>query len=309
MIFSRAKLGTNFGRVQYFGAYQLPEQLNYARGVHDSAWVRLSVGRLTKIHGLAFDIPKCCRGLNTIPFFGVSQDTSPAPDGDEAVKPPLLPIHAEGPTLPTLDFANHLRYQKTKYGFSTASLNDIATMHVRKKTIEAHSERVYGCAGLHIVHRDSSVEILGRWDPRDKACISKLYDASEGSLTRVTFHMGQAERATHVENITVGVTDNPWDCQPLDASLVVPTEPDDCERASATRTFDCTQDSQVRSPLLSSFSFLSLQAYVLTSSKRVAWWFTFGYDDITRDHGSLEIQIEEETDLVFAEALEVIQVD
>ncbi|KAJ0107604.1 hypothetical protein J7T55_007795 [Diaporthe amygdali] len=217
---------------------------------------------------------------------GLLADTSPAPDIDEAAKPPLLPIHAEGPTLPTLDFANHLRNQKTRYGFSTASLNDIATMHVRKKTIEAHSKRVYGCAGLHIVHRDSSVEILGRWDPRDKACISKLYDASEGSLTRVTFHMGQAERATHVENITVGVTDNPWDCQPLDASLVVPMEPNDCGRDSATRTFDCTQDSQ-----------------------RVAWWFTFGYDDITRDRGSPAIQIEEETDLVFAEALEVIQVD
>lgn len=251
----RIQLGTNLGRVQHFGAYQLPEQVDIANGLDDPKWVRLSMERPAKIHGLAFDVPGYTRKMKTIYGFGVAQDACLQSDSDETDKPPLLPIHASGPTLPTPEFTNYLRREKTGYGLSTASLNNIKTLHVRKKMIETPTGCVYGCAGLRVLHLDSSIEILGRWDPRDKHSISKLYDSSECILNTVTFHMAKIEREIHVENITVGVTDNPWDYQPLDSSTVVPMDPPNYPWDSrvgesppvltSARIFDCSQGSQV----------------------------------------------------------------
>ncbi|KAI7778154.1 hypothetical protein LA080_002580 [Diaporthe eres] len=280
------QLGTNLGRVQHFGAYQWPEQVDIANGVNNPRWVRLSMERSAKIHGLAFDVPKYTCEMKTVYGFGVSQDATLQLGSDEADKPPLLPIHARGPTLPTPEFTNYLRREKTGFGLSTASLNNIKTLHVRKKMVETPTGLVCGCVGLRIVHLDSSIETLGRWDPRDKHSISRLYDSSEGILKTVTFHMADVERATHVENITVGVTDSPWD-----SSMVVPVDPPnhplDCSVGESStaltnaRTFDCSQGSQ-----------------------RVAWWFTSDYDDIGCDYGIPGIQFEEETNLFFGEEYE-----
>lgn len=217
--------------------------------------------RPAKIHGLAFDVPEYAVHMKTIYGFGVSQDVSLQSDSDETDKPPLLPIHAKGPTLPTPEFTSYLRREKTGYGLSTASLNNITALHVRKKMVETPTGWVRGCVGLQIVHLDSGIEILGRWDPRDKHSISKLYDSSEGILKTVTFHMVKIEREMHVENITVVVTDNPWDYQPMDSSTVVPMDPQnhpwdgiDGEFSTvltSTRIFDCSQGIQVHiSPLL-----------------------------------------------------------
>lgn len=193
--------------------------------------------------------------METIYGFGVSQDASVQSDTEETDKPPLLPIHARGPTLPPPEFANYVRREKKGYGLSTASLNNITTLHMRMRTIRTPTAWVCGCAGLRIVHLDSSVEILGRWDPRDKQSISKLYDSSEGMLKTVTFHLARIERETHVENITVEVTNNPWDCQPLDSSMVDPTNPPSHswdskggefpEVLTCARMFDCSQAGQV----------------------------------------------------------------
>lgn len=67
--------------------------------------------------------------------------------------------------------------------------------------------------------------------------------------------MARIERETHVENITVGVTDSPWNYEPLGSSTVVPMDPlnyqwDSKVGESATvltsaRIFDCSQDIQV----------------------------------------------------------------
>lgn len=129
------QLGTNLGRVQHFGAYQLPEQVDIANGDDDSKWVRLSMERPAKIHGLAFDVPEYTNKMKTIYGFGVSQDASLQSDKDETDKPPLLPIHVRGPTLPPPEFTNYLQREKTGYSLSTASLNNITALHVRKKMI------------------------------------------------------------------------------------------------------------------------------------------------------------------------------
>lgn len=207
-------------------------------------------------------MPKYTCEMKTVYGFGVSQDASLQLGSDEADKPPLLPIHARGPTLPTPEFTNYLRREKTGFGLSTASLNNIKTLHVRKKMVETPTGLVCGCVGLRVVHLDSSIETLGRWDPRDKHSMSKLYDSSEGILKTVTFHLAKIEREMHVENITVGVTDNPWDYQPLDSSTVVPPlDPPDhpwdskdgesLEVLISAKIFDCSQGIQVNiSPTL-----------------------------------------------------------
>lgn len=318
------KLRTNFDRVQHFGAYQLPEQANIANDlaneIDDSAWVRLSMERPAEVYGLAFDVLSYTCKMKTIRDFGVCQDASIQPDIDEVDKPPRLPIHPNGPTLPTPSFLNYLRQLKTTYCLSTASLNDIATLHVRKKMIWMYTGIgwVCGCTGLRIVHLDSSIEILGRWDPRDKHSISRLYDSSQGALMTVTFHMAYGERSRYVENITIGVTDNPWDYQPPDPSLVVPTDPPshpwNCELGeyptalTDTRIFDCSQGSQVCTPLTLHI-LLGSKFHFLTSPKRAAWWFTAEYDDIGRDHGTQGVQIREETDLYFGEEYEAMEIE
>lgn len=56
-----------------------------------------------------------------------------------------------------------------------------------------------------------------------------------------------------LEDITVGLTDNPWDEYPLEASSVVPErwepphhlEDNSTWATSYTRTFNCSQSSQV----------------------------------------------------------------
>lgn len=307
------------GRFQYFGAYKLSEQMEISEGVEDSAWVRLSIERPAKIHGLAFDVPRYTRSIKSIYGFGVCQDASFLPDSDEADKPPPLPIHATGPTLPTSNFTDYLRWNKTRYGLSTASLNDIAAIYVRKKMIEFPTGWICRYVGLQIIHFDLGVEILGQWDPRDKTPISKLYDSSEGILKTLTFHLANYQSDTYVESIAAGVTDNPWDDNPLDSSLVVPMDPPnhpwDCRvrdyptTMGNTRIFDCSQENQVRKPTTPHL-LLGLEVRILTiSSKRVAWWFTSDYDDIGRDHGIPEMQIEAKTDLDLSEEYEAIEIE
>lgn len=201
------------------------------------------------------NIPNCIWAGHVAPIFGVSQDAQTSQELDEEVQPPPLPVQVRGPTLPSPAFTYYLRKRGKRYGFSTASLNNIATIHVRKKNVPSKRKSVSCCVGLRIVHHDSSIDILGRWDPRDKSSISKLYDASEGFLTRLSFHLTGFTKATIVEHITVEVTSNLWECQPMDPSLLVPANPPDhrwnCNPAqyptssTITRTFDCTRDSQV----------------------------------------------------------------
>ncbi|KAG8156322.1 hypothetical protein KVR01_013774 [Diaporthe batatas] len=283
-------LATNMGRVQHFGSYPFSQQ----RNLTDSAWVRLSSERSAMIHGLVINITHCNWSGCIIPMFGVCQDGLPARELDDTVKPPLVPVHIRGPTLPSPSFTYHLRKRKKRYGFSTASLNNIATIHVRKRNVSFDSRRVSWCVGLRIVHHDSTIDILGRWDPRQKMSISKLYDSDEGFLTRISFHLTEFTTRTIVEHITVGVADTLWDCQPLDPSSLVPMDPPDhswrCNPAQyptfplKTRTFDCTEGSQ-----------------------RVAWWFTCGNDDISRDHGCSAVQAEGRRD--DTDSLKAIQVE
>lgn len=279
------------------------------------------MARPAKVHGLAIEVPMYARARKTIGQFGVSQETSPPTDGDVTDRPPPLPVWPRGATLPSPEFTNYLRQQKKGYGFSTASLDSVATLHVRHKIVHFRTKRARGCVGLRIAHHDSTVEILGRWDPRDKDSISKIYDSSEGILTRISFYMENIERAAHVERIIVGVTDNPLDVQPLDASFVVPmgppdppndswgARPDEYPTAKTTRTFDCSQVNQVSTPNRS-LLFVECELLSLTaSSQRVAWWFTFEYDDIGRDHGSGAIQIKEEIDLESNREYKAVQLE
>lgn len=247
----RLQVTTNFGRVQHFGSYSF----SYQRKLSHSAWIRLSTGRSAKIHGLVMDVRHCIRAGYINSMLGVSQDALLSQGLDEEMQPPLLPVHARGPTLPSPAFTHYLQKRKKRYGFSTASLDSIAALYVRKKTVLSRTQSVDWCVGLRVVHHDSSVEILGRWDPRDKSSISKLYDTSEGFLTRLSFHLTTFTKATIVEHITVEVKDTLWECQSLDPSLLVPMDPPDyrwdCDPAqypsslTNTRTFDCTRDSQV----------------------------------------------------------------
>jgi hypothetical protein len=214
----------------------------------------------TKIHGLVMNMPELIWGAHDVPLFGMSQDALLPQKGDEDIQPPLLPVLARGPTLPSQYFTYYLRKREKRYGFSTASLNNIATIHRRKKIVKDKSRKseLSWCVGLRIAHHDSSIEILGRWDPRDKHSISEIYDARKGFLTSVSFHMADFSEATIVESVTVEVTKAPWKFQPLDALSVVPMTPPDhrwnCGSAGdppfspGTRTFDCTQNSQVSSP-------------------------------------------------------------
>lgn len=304
------------GRFQYFGAYKLSEQIDISSWWGDSAWVNLSMGRPAKIHGLAFDVPRYSCNWKTIYGFGVCQDASFLPASNEADKPPPLPIHAKGPTLPSQNFTNYLRRNKTRYGLSTASLNDVSAIYVRKKMIKFPTGRVCRYVGLQIIHFDSGVEILGQWDPRDKKSISTLYDSREGVLKTLAFHLADIQSDTYVESIIAGVTDSPWDHKPLDSSLVVPMDPPSHswdskvhEDPTMTRIFDCSQENQVRKPPTLHLLLGSGVRLLTICSKRVAWWFTSDYDDIGRDHGIPEIQIEAKTNLELSEECEVIDIE
>lgn len=219
----RVQIATNLGRVQHFGAYPLSDQ----RKLANSEWIRLSAGRSAKIHGLVITIPNCNWAGHVITMFGVSQDAQPLQELDKEVQPPLLPVHVRGPTLPSPAFTYYLRKRGKRYGFSTASLDNITTIYVRKKTVLSKSKSVSWCVGLRIVRYDSSIDILGRWDPRDKSSISRIYDASDGFLTRLSFHLTTFTKATIVEHITIEVKDTLRECQPLDPSLLVPMDPPD----------------------------------------------------------------------------------
>lgn len=246
-------MATNFGRVYHFGAYPFSHQSNFATS--HSEWVRLSAGRSAKIHGLIINIPNCNWAGHISPMFGVSQDALPSQELDEKLQPPLLPVHIRGPTLPSPAFTYYLRTREKPYGFSTASLNNIATIHIRKKTVSSKTKIIRWCVGMRIVHNDLSIDILGRWDPRDKSAILRIYDANEGFLTKLSFHLTTLAKRTIVERITVEVKDTLWESQSLDPSLLVPIDPPDhrwnCNPArypkslANTRTFDCTRDSQV----------------------------------------------------------------
>jgi hypothetical protein len=249
-------------------------------------------------------------------MLGVSQDELNSEELNEEVKPPLLPVHVRGPTLPSPAFTYYLRKRKRRYGFSTASLNNIATIHVRKKPVLSRTLRGSWCVGLRIVHHDSSIDILGRWDPRDKSSISRIYDTTKGFLTRLSFHLTTFTKATFVENITIEVKDTLREVQSLDASLFVPIEPPEhrwnCKSGQHprsfknTRVFDCTQDSQVRD--YNSTLALTASRLLMSSLQRVAWWFTSRSDDISRDHGSPMVQAEE-IRFDTRHSLEEIQVD
>lgn len=310
------------GRFRIFGTHTFSFQESLIiNGSDETSWVRLSAGRSAKVHGLAIEVPKGMGSSKLINGFGVSQNASPPPGGYEAINPPPFPIHAMGPTLPSLEFIDHLQTQALSYGLSTASLNNVSTLHVRRNVFNADEERKCGFAGLRVAHHDATVEILGRWDPRDKDSISKIYDSSEGILTRVSFHLANIGTSVHVENITVGVTDNPLDVRPLDESVVVPSDPpnyrwnstpaDHPTALTNTRTFDCSQINQVSMPTtpLPLQSTGSKLLSLTTSSKRVAWWFTFDYDDIGRDHGSPSIQVKETTNLDFGIQYEAVQIE
>lgn len=259
---------TNFGRVQHFGCHVVSDQFEIVDYVEEARWLCLSNQGQGKVHGLAFEVPEYTRQTDTVSGIGVTQDISSSLESMEGPKdePPRYPIHARGPTLPSPPFTVYLARIKprTGYGFSTASMDNIATLHVWKKKMPYRTGETYGCYGLRILHRDSTVEILGRWDPRDQQCISKIYDASEGALMTISFHLEPSGPAAFVEGITLEVTDNPlgykspeelslvpmeppdhaWDCDPYYNSTFLPT----------TRTFDCSQTSQVsQSNLLCSY--------------------------------------------------------
>lgn len=247
----RAQLATNLGRVHFVGSYPF-----YKPQLEKSTWVRLSDRRPARVHGLVLNIPELIAGTHGAPILGVSQDNLPPEEGEEEIKPPLLPAPASGPTLPSEYFTHYLRNRKRlRFGFSTASLNNVSTIYVRNKSIlDKSRKRMSWCVGMCICHEDSSIEILGRWDPRDKRSISKIYDASKGYLTSVSFRITNYYKATIVEYVTVVVTDAPGDSQPLALSSVVPMDPpehlwncfpaDDASSNPSTRTFDCTQSSQ-----------------------------------------------------------------
>lgn len=256
----KIKLTTNLGRIHYCGPYSFLDQVDLINIPIDSEWVRIGTEQPSKILGLVFSIPHsalrgCCIAAN----LGVSQTTSYPPDDNQVLKPPPLPIQAKGPTLPSPSFLTYLYRAKHTCTFSAASLDNIATLHVRKKKIRiSYLEPVVRCCGLRIVHLDKTIETIGQWDPRDTESISKIYDASEGLLMRLTFHMENADRLRYVENITVEVADNPRDYQPLDGTSLVLIDPptrrwgkpgdERCyvpEIQSNTRTFDCTQSGQV----------------------------------------------------------------
>lgn len=214
------------------------------------------MNRPAKIRGLCFDVPKNTGYINNImEEIGICQETSIPADDGEALKPPPLPIHADGPTIPSESFCFYLRRIKSSAALSVASINDVAAIYVRKRALIVKEGTLYRCYGLYIVHHDSNVEVLGRWDPRDEKCISKLYDESQGSLMRLKFHLKPIARMYIVDNITVEVTDNPCDFWPRNDSTLVSNDPYDhdvFEKPRAgyehleTSTFDCTQSNQVR---------------------------------------------------------------
>lgn len=315
----RTQLGTSLGRYQYFGAYSFRAQEKLVDASAGTSWVRLSNGRAAKVHGLTIEVPEYARSWRVIHRFGVSQDGSLPPDDQEAVMPPPLPIHKRGPRMLSPAFYSHLVKERTGYGLSTASLDSIATLHVRKKILTIHNTRVSGCVGLRVAHHDSTVEILGRWDPCDRRSISRIYNSSEGFLTRISFHLTTIGKAAHLENITLGVSDNPLHVQPLNSLSAVPAEPErrpwdsNTDRHSGsrttTRTFDCSQVGQVSLPT-TPCPFMGSKLPGLTRSQRVAWWFTFEYDDIVRDHGMTAIQIREADDLLdFGKYYEAVQIE
>lgn len=224
-------------------------------------WARLSMDRSAKVHGLCFDVPKNTgqAASDIMDGVGVCQETLLPADGSEALKPPLLPFYLTGTTIPGIHFSFYLRCEKDVAAFSAASINDVAALYVRKRAMAygtATRGKGYRCYGLYVVHHDSTVDVLGRWDPRDEESISQLYDASQASLMRLTFHLEQFRMSAIVENITVEVTDNPSNFQPRDDSTIVSNDPHDHECGETpeydceylkTLTFDCTRSDQASS--------------------------------------------------------------
>lgn len=92
---------------------------------------------------------------------------------------------------------------------SSASLSDIVQLQVREK----HGQ----CVGMHLLYSDSTVETLGQWDPIDKTSASTIYDAADGILMRLIYHIRLDRgclRLPHIEHISAHAATSPWRYEP-----------------------------------------------------------------------------------------------
>lgn len=109
--------------------------------------------------------------------------------------PPLVTVLTETPLFSNLP--------TSRFSYSTAPLTNIIEVRVRRR-----HER---CLGMHLTYEDSTVECLGQWDPRDKDSILKIYNANDGVISRLVFHIRLVDeclRKPQIELISVEVTDN-----------------------------------------------------------------------------------------------------
>lgn len=200
------KVTTNLGRVRHFGYYKVVRQhhcKSQPRGNETPCrWIRISDDRPATIDGIFTDANVYVRS-GAIMTIGVAQHSHvPQIEGGTDIPgpkyleiPPFLTELTETPLFSNLP--------TSRFSYSTAPLTNIREVRVRRRNGR--------CLGMHLTYEDSTVESLGQWDPTDKDSMLKIYNASDGHLSRLVFHIRLVEnclRKPQIELISVEVTAN-----------------------------------------------------------------------------------------------------
>lgn len=228
---------TSHGRTKHFAPFEDSRQeVDAVR----RQWIRVSGEQVAPIVGIFIDLVN----YNSDSFWNVIGFTRNGEhhryDKNDPAKVPAIPeVYAATARAPKPFQASH---GESRFILWTASLNNISSLQIRR--------REGRCMGLLIRYRNATAETLGQWDPFDQGSISQLYDASDGILMRINFHISRKAlyylqeyqgMRVNIKEITVEVTDNPWEFeapkgQPAGEDLLI-------------KTFDCYRPNQVSKPL------------------------------------------------------------
>lgn len=217
------KVTTSHGRSHHFAPFIRTTQLVTPTS---RRWIRLSGEHAAPIVGIFIDAVVYF-GLRHCGIVGFTQDgqhQGVTNSADVSTLPEIYSNALQRGMVPPGVLSSHL---------TTASLSNISSLRVRRCGAKI--------LGLFIRYSDSSVATLGQWDPLGKGSVSELYKAADGFLMRLHFHT-VTDRGKTVQDITVDVTDNPWEHQAQQGHLAG-ADP-------KIQSFDCYQPTQVsKSPL------------------------------------------------------------
>ncbi|ROV98720.1 hypothetical protein VMCG_06793 [Cytospora schulzeri] len=218
---------TSHGRTKQFAPFDDSRQRETAVRCR---WIQVSSGQMGPIIGIFIDLVKYSRG-DFGNIIGFAQSIEHQRDIDDSTIPAIPEIYAAPAKLPR-------RFRafpgSPRYILSSASLKNVSNLRIRR-----HDGR---CIGLLLRYNDLTAETLGQWDPFDEESITPLYDAADGVLMRLNFHVARevynefGHTREIMKDITVEVTDSPWEYQALENQ---PARVD-----SWIETFDCYRPKQ-----------------------------------------------------------------